>query len=293
MAEGYSKWLMTTMFLSFLFYIQATCAVAFALVLLGVNMTHGALCAHYLRILGTTFATAPTSKPVLDDTQHPVIFLCNHRSWGDFWVDSALLGGTAFVARKEVGLALPCTGVWAMVHGWIWFINRGAKHAEGTIKWMGNFYQTSHTRFPGKGVGIYPEGTRTLEPKGLPLKPGGLASAYSIGWPVQLVISTNKEKVMQERTFSLGFGVQVTTCVSPPLWPKDYASTDDFIDAVRKTWSETWEDAYGAATVPRPRALLPGASQRTGRPALPGGMAMNLVRAVLVLAGVLYSWRSR
>lgn len=40
---------------------------------------------------------------------------------------------------------------------------------------------------------MYPEGTRSVEPLGLPLKPGGLVAAQKLGWPVQIVITTNKE----------------------------------------------------------------------------------------------------
>ena len=33
---------------------------------------------------------------------------------------------------------------------------------------------------------IYPEGTRSLRPEGLPLKMGALIAAYQLQWPVQV-----------------------------------------------------------------------------------------------------------
>ena len=33
---------------------------------------------------------------------------------------------------------------------------------------------------------VYPEGTRSLLPEGLPLKLGAIASAYQLQWPVQV-----------------------------------------------------------------------------------------------------------
>lgn len=281
---------MAPLFVLYLLYVQGSSLVAVALLLMGFQVSHASLCEHFLRILGTQFGHSPGLRALLDDTTRPVLFLCNHRSWGDFWVDAALLGGTSFVSRWAVLVAIPMSGAWGWLHGWLWFFARGKKRSEGTTKWMSSFFKKSHEGFPGKGCVIYPEGTRTLLPQGLPLKPGGLAVAHSLGWPVQVVITTNKEKVIAERSMYLGLGTRVNTSVSTPLWPQDYAAVDDFIAAVGATWRTTWDEAYNGVSVPRPLATLPGAKKRRVVTSLMGRRVLNRARLLVVLVVLAYFW---
>lgn len=37
----------------------------------------------------------------------PIIYFCNHRSWADFFLDSALVGGASYLARYAVIVAVP------------------------------------------------------------------------------------------------------------------------------------------------------------------------------------------
>lgn len=255
-------------FLLYLGYMQAMSLLYLVLQFLGSGVTHAGSAGHLLSLLGTVYATTRRSRPVLDDTKRPVVFLCNHRSWGDFLIDAALLGGASFVARRAVAAAIPLSALWGWAQGWLWLFNREAKHPEGTTKFMTDFFRESHARCPGKGVVMFPEGTRSQEPKGLPLKAGGLSTVYQLGWPVQVVITTNKEHVMLEKTFELGRGVQCVTAISEPLWPQDFQSAEAFVQAVRTTWTNTWAEAYNAApsdTVARKTALLPGAVRKSGK----------------------------
>lgn len=255
-------------FLIYFAYIQAISALAFVLLLLGVQCPSGTVCGHFVAVLGTRFAHTSTSQLVLDDTKAPVIFLSNHRSWGDFWADCALLGGPSFVARWLVALAIPCTAMWGGLTGWLWFFHRRAVHREGTTHWTENFWRRSHQGYRNKGVVVYPEGSRSLSPEGLPLKPGGLVAAYRLGWPVQVVITTNKEFVMAERSLSVGLGTLCVTSVSRPIRPAEWATSDAFIGEVKAVWRETWADAFSSlqplatskALRLRPCPLLPGAS---------------------------------
>lgn len=164
------QWSTVPAFVLFLFYVQVASAAALISTILGFDVSNATMCQHFLRILRTRFAHSSSSQPVLDDTTRPVIFLSNHRSWGDFWVDCALLGGPSFVSRWLVALGIPASAVWGSLSGWLWFFSRGKKRSEGTTKWMQKFLSNCHARCPGKGVVLYPEGTRSLEPKGLPFK---------------------------------------------------------------------------------------------------------------------------
>ncbi|CAE7227121.1 unnamed protein product, partial [Symbiodinium pilosum] len=183
--------------------LHGVCAV---LLLVGVRVAPHVSADICLRLLSASFATTATSHPVVDDTNGPVVFLCNHRSWGDFLLDSALLGAPSFVSRWLVALGIPMTSAWGYLHGWIWFFQRGKKHAEGTVAWTAKFWENSHKGYSEKGVVLYPEGTRNFEPQGLPLKPGGLVSMHQLGWPIQVVITTNKEWLVGEKSCYVGCG---------------------------------------------------------------------------------------
>ncbi|CAE8609624.1 unnamed protein product [Polarella glacialis] len=281
------------LFLCFLLYIQATSAICLVLLILGISVSPGLVTAHYLFLLQTSFSHTPTSRPVIDDTSQPVIFLANHRSWGDFWVDAALLGGPSFISRMLVAVSIPCSAGWGYLRGWLWFFHRGAKYKGGTVNWMMAFWRACHEDCPGKGVVMYPEGTRSLLPQGLPLKPGGLAAAFKLSWPVQIVITTNKEFVMAEKSLGIGFGIRCVTSVSEPLWPKDFASFEDFIEAVEALWQQTWRDACGHVSVPRSSALLPGAKQRPTSLFIRGNFRVQAVRLVVGLSLFYYGFPSQ
>eukprot|EP00930_Biecheleria_cincta_P024983 TRINITY_DN17834_c0_g1_i1.p1 TRINITY_DN17834_c0_g1~~TRINITY_DN17834_c0_g1_i1.p1 ORF type:complete len:351 (-),score=39.19 TRINITY_DN17834_c0_g1_i1:145-1197(-) len=274
-------------FLGALGYIQGTCLAGLFALLLGYVVPRGSLAAHYLWLLQTQFSHTPRSCHVLDDTLGPVIFLANHRSWGDFWVDAALLGAPSFVARWLVAAAVPFTAAWGHFGGWLWFFKRDQKHAAGTTQWMQHFLQSCHQYFPSKGVVMYPEGTRSLLSTSLPLKKGGLAAAFNLGWPVQAIITSNKEHVMAERALSVGFGTRCVTSVSVPLFPRQFTCQDAFLKAVMALWQETWDDAYKSVSIPRDRALLPGAVSSFAGFSLRGPPRLQVLRILLGLLGLL------
>lgn len=283
-------------FLVFLFYIQLVSVVGFVSLIFGLGLGPGLVCEHFLWLTGTRYAHTPNSQLLVDDTVQPVIFLANHRSWGDFWVDNALIGGPSFMARALVAVAIPFSALWGWLQGWLWFFVRGAKREEGTRQWMQNFCLSSHQNYHYKGVVIYPEGTRTLLPKGGPLKFGGIAAAYRLGWPVQIVITTNKEEVMAEKSLAIGCNVRCVTCVSPPILPESFVSEQEFVDWVQQVWHSTWEEAYGPVWEHRSSALLPGAKQTGTRCILPwrgSNLRVNIARLVLGLAILLMYLKGR
>eukprot|EP00927_Polykrikos_kofoidii_P075747 TRINITY_DN7219_c0_g1_i1.p1 TRINITY_DN7219_c0_g1~~TRINITY_DN7219_c0_g1_i1.p1 ORF type:complete len:338 (+),score=47.05 TRINITY_DN7219_c0_g1_i1:81-1016(+) len=277
-------------FLAFILYVQATSTLCLILLLLGVSVSQGTLTANFLGILGTKFATTQKSHRLLDDTGGPVAFLPNHRSWGDFWTDCALLGGPSFVSRRLVAAAFPSSALFGVLEGRVWLFDRRIKHPEGTTAWFVSFYKRCHAVANDKGCTVYPEGTRSTKMQSMPLKPGGLAVIYKLGWPVQVVISTNKEHVTAEKDLRLGFGVTVVTSVAAPILPADFPTSDEFIKAVQASWDETWADAYGEKNpVPRQAALLPGGALRPTNFGVLGFPRLNAART-LFLALVVLGW---
>lgn len=157
-------------FLATVLYVQLLHGLATLLLLLGIQVPPDKTGVHLLGLVGASFATTARSHPVMDDTSGPVMFLSNHRSWGDFVVDCTLLGSPSFISRTLVALGIPFTAAYGFLRGWIWFFQRGKKRAGGTVEWTARFWAESHDLYNGKGVVMYPEGTRSLSPEAR--KPG-------------------------------------------------------------------------------------------------------------------------
>lgn len=67
--------------------------------------------------------------------------------------------------------------------------------------------------------------------------------------PCQVMISSNKEMVFDEKMLSIQYGVGVKTSVGVPIYPKDYQTFDDFVDAVAVEWHRCWNVAYSGTAV--------------------------------------------
>ncbi|CAK8993255.1 unnamed protein product [Durusdinium trenchii] len=281
-------------FFLYLGIVQGSCFLAILLQLLGFNVSHGWVAARMLQILQVKFGTALAAQQVMDNGR-PVVYLSNHRSWGDFWTDAALLAGPSFISRAMVAAAIPWTALWGSNEGWLWFFSRGSKHKEGAVAWMKHFLSERIKGFAGKGVVLYPEGTRSLLPEGLPLKLGALGAAYELQWPVQVVITTNKECVTAEREMAVNFGTLCVSSVSRVIDPGTFASMEAFIEVVKETWRKTWKEAYSPDFQLRTHTALPGAHLPTLRWSPKGPWRLQVVRLLLLaLAYLLFKrWRAK
>ena len=74
---------------------------------------------------------------------------------------------------------------------------------------------------------LYPEGTRckhislkTIDDVKETIKPGLLKSIYeNKSYPIQIIISTNKENCFNEKTLSINFGETIKTIIGKPIIP--------------------------------------------------------------------------
>ena len=154
------------------------------------------------------------------------------------------------------------------------------------MAWTAKFWESSYRAFPDKGVVLYPEGTRSFEPQGLPLKPGGLVSIFQLGWPVQVVITSNKEWLVSEKSCYVGCGTCCVTSISAPLYPSETETAEAFIDRVQSVWNETWKDAYSSKDskcIPRSSPRLPGVRELQSNFTCRGGPQLLVARSMLAL----------
>ncbi len=97
------------------------------------------------------------------------LFLCNHRSWADFFIDQFISGGATYLSRYMVIFACPFSSLYAwMVHSVTYFhrkkgVNRSTLGAMIVKQW-----ETKRDN----GLIVYPEGTRNQLLKPLKLKTG-------------------------------------------------------------------------------------------------------------------------
>ncbi|GBF93205.1 phospholipid glycerol acyltransferase [Raphidocelis subcapitata] len=176
--------------------------------------------------------------------QAPCIYLANHRSWADFFVDAYLAGGRAqMLSRMAVLYAFPMfmAPVIAM-RGCIVFKRGRIDDKEAFNKWIDGLVEAS----PQNGLMVYPEGHRSTLAHSLPLKRGMLHYAYSRKMPVQIIMSANKESVLSEKELHVGFGCTVVTSYSGLISPGDYAGFEGFMAAVQAAWDKEWRDTMSA-----------------------------------------------
>lgn len=187
----------------------------------------------------------------------PVLYLANHRSWADFFLDAYLTGGRAqMLSRMAVLYAFP----WFMLpittaRGCVVFKRGAIADKEAFNLWLDGKIAAS----PAPGLVVYPEGHRSSLPTSLPLKRGMLHYAHSRGVPVQVVMSAGKERVISEKRRRAAWGGVVATAYAPPVFPRDYADFASFMAAVQASWDAAWAEVgpWGGASREELRALLP------------------------------------
>ncbi len=99
---------------------------------------------------------------------------------------------------------------------------------------------------------FYPEGTRNNytslssrdELKSY-IKFGLLKSIYQDKrYPVQLLISNNKEIAFNEKKFIASYGVQINTKISAAIHPKDFATEVEFFDEIIRVWYDCYVETH-------------------------------------------------
>ncbi|GLC40248.1 hypothetical protein PLESTB_001309300 [Pleodorina starrii] len=182
------------------------------------------------------------------------LYLCNHRSWADFFIDTYLTEGrAALMSRWLVYFVFPvfCTSV-IILRGIVLFKRGTIADKEAFNAWLDATLGKSIV----PGLLVYPEGHRSLKPTSLPLKRGMLHFAYSRKLPVQLIITRGKEQVMSEKTMSVRWGRTLVVTYSKVLKPSDYDSFDAFFNDIQTNWDACWQSSYDKPTAGVPQLSM-------------------------------------
>jgi len=187
----------------------------------------------------------------------PVLYLANHRSWADFFLDAYLTAGRAqMLSRMAVLYAFP----WFMLpittmRGCVVFKRGAIADKDAFNRWLDAKIAAS----PAPGLVVYPEGHRSSLATSLPLKRGMLHYAYGRGVPVQVVMSAGKERVISEKRRRAAWGGVVATAYAPPVFPAQHPDFASFMAAVQASWDAAWGEVapWAGASREELRALLP------------------------------------
>jgi len=173
--------------------------------------------------------------------------LANHRSWADFCLDQ-------YTARASIlGRRLAFYSVWCLTlffrseNRCVAFVRGKDSRRDIYEKCVKHIQKSEYKR-----IVIFPEGTRlsyttlnSADDVKKYLKYGLLKEIYcDARFPVQIMISSNKEVVFNEKTMTINYGVQVKTHISKPIWPNDFKTDTEFYDAIACQWYKSWKNTH-------------------------------------------------
>lgn len=174
----------------------------------------------------------------------PCMFLSNHRSWADFFVDAYLTEGRGqLMSRMAVAAVFPMFMLpVSLVRGCIVFKRGSIADKQGFNAWIDKCVADS----PQPGICLFPEGHRSRLPHSLPLKRGMLHYAYSRKMPVQVVMSAHKEEALDEKRYHFRFGSTCVTGFSTVIHTSSFDSFDAFFTHLQGEWDKLWGEVFSA-----------------------------------------------
>lgn len=172
---------------------------------------------------------------------HKGFILCNHRSWTDFAIDQ-YYSKSSQTGRLLAYICCPVS-LFNYIDGRAIIINRKSP-SHITFKKLLN-HNTSYSN----RISIYPEGTRknysnleNIEQLKSYLKYGLLKRIYEHKLkPVQCFISSNKDKVLNEKKLSCRRNICIKNAISKPIHPNDFSKFEDFIHEICREWVNCWK----------------------------------------------------
>jgi 1-acyl-sn-glycerol-3-phosphate acyltransferase len=192
--------------------------------------------------------------------QDRAILLASHRSWFDFALDNHLTHAVV-VSRNIVQYVMLLAGALQVYERRVVRFHR-RRCRKDQLYALVILVVEGHLRQSPRPILLYPEWTRsrhthlsnTTDARST-LKLGLLSMIYDRGeYPVQVVISSNKERVVDELSLTIRLGVPVRTYVGTLLHPKAFDTFDGFIDAIAAEWYEGWQAVHRSSDDPRPHA---------------------------------------
>jgi 1-acyl-sn-glycerol-3-phosphate acyltransferase len=169
-----------------------------------------------------------TGRERLDARQH-YIFMSNHVSNLDPPVLLPLLPGRTSVFLKRSLMKIPVLG-YAMRLGSFVPVDRDGSVESAKLS-VENGRRVLES---GLHVTTFVEGTRSRDGRLLPFKKGPFYLAMETGTPVVPISIWGTESMMKKGSMRITPGT-AHVAFNAPLWPRDYATREELMDAVRRS----------------------------------------------------------
>jgi hypothetical protein len=203
-------------------------------------------CSIFLKLLDTNIKIYPESESLIQDG----FVLVNHRGVIDMpqdtynVLDSITNPKTIMVALNTSYYYMLAGGILGSIEGYLVPIYKNEKRQEVFSKIKDKIENKNVRR-----VIYYPEGQRNFyeslnsvdEAKEY-IRPGLLKSIYEYNkLPVQIILSSGKEKVFSERYKTCDFGKSICIYRSMVIHPKDFGTFDEFYTKIAEVWFKNWK----------------------------------------------------
>ena len=174
------------------------------------------------------------------------VYLFNHVSFVDFFMDNYIIGGNGcYISRVAAFFAVPFTCIYGVFNHCIYFIKRNNRNVKNRLK-IG-FENIIHEN--KKKVIIYPEGIRNQTNNVIPLKYGGLNVIFNMGYSVQIINVKNKDKIFNEKKMHFNYNITCDIVASETIAASSYNSFDEFYAAVCVKWEECFYRTSGSSVL--------------------------------------------
>uniref|UniRef100_A0A6C0IJS4 Phospholipid/glycerol acyltransferase domain-containing protein n=1 Tax=viral metagenome TaxID=1070528 RepID=A0A6C0IJS4_9ZZZZ len=171
------------------------------------------------------------------------IYLSNHRDIYDFPIDAYITGGSGmFISRYINVFVCPIQFIYTCIMKNTVYFKRGAiKDKCEFNKKICNALQKSYY----KNMIIYPEGTRRLANTVVPIKKGAMHIAWTYNMAIQIILTRNKEHIINLKQFTAEYGVNLYCYRSEVIQPKYFCTFEEFNNYVSVIWEDSWGKVYG------------------------------------------------
>lgn len=173
-----------------------------------------------------------------------VIYLANHRSWADFFLDVIMTDGRAqMLSRMAVLMVFPAFMLPVCVIKSVILFNRGQRIDKDRFN---ERIDRKMKESPVEGLIVYPEGHRSTKPQSLTLKRGMLHFCFDNKRTVQIVMTRNKEAVLSEKDMRCNLGQTCLVGYAEHIDSTNFVTFEEFLSAVQNSWDSEWRRVYTA-----------------------------------------------
>jgi hypothetical protein len=180
--------------------------------------------------------------------------ISNHRCFLDCLIEPYLSKSSIIIRGMSIAV-VPFVVLFTYLTNVMLMINRGVDHRDAVYARCAEFL-TASKDLPQNNyqrrITFYPEGSRmsyteleSVDDLRSKLKFGLLRSIYEAKqYPVQIVISNNKDTVIAEKWLMAQYGIKIRSVISKAIHPKDYLTMEAFFDDIVVTWYDCYRRTH-------------------------------------------------